>query len=59
MPTLKVRIHDGKVEHHAEGFAGQDCQEVGEAYLSRFGLDTNDASEEPQVMDEQTEAHEG
>ena len=59
MALLKVRIHKGQVEHQAEGFAGRDCQEVGEAYLNRFGLNANDAHEEPHTTDEQTETFEG
>ncbi len=59
MATLKVRIKGGQVSHQASGFPGQDCQEVGEAYLRRFGLDSMDAHEEPTETDTHTEAHEG
>ena len=59
MPTLKVRIKGGKVEHQAEGFSGQDCQQVGEAYLRRFDMGLTDAHEEPTQTEERTEAHEG
>lgn len=59
MPKLSVRIHRGKVEHHAEGFQGQDCQQVGEAYLNRFGLDLSDTREEPTETTESTEVQGG
>ena len=59
MPTLKVRIHGGKVEHQAEGFTGQSCQEVGEAYLNRLGMSMNDANEEPTEVIEETEQFDG
>ena len=59
MPVLKVRIKGGKVQHQAEGFPGQDCQQVGDAYLRRFDMGLTDAHEEPTETEEQTEAHEG
>jgi len=59
MPTLKIRIHKGQVEHRAEGFPGCDCQEVGEAYLSRLGLSMDDANEEPNEIAEETQQFDG
>lgn len=58
MPTLKVRIQGGKVKHHAEGFTGKSCQEVGEAYLNRFGLGVSDVEEEPREVEEEIEVSE-
>lgn len=55
MAKLTVRIHGGKVEHKAEGFAGKSCREVGEAYLQRLGMSMNDANEEPTEVIEETE----
>ena len=45
--------------HEAVGFQGRDCQEVGEAYLARLGLDMNDANEEPLETEEEHQAFDG
>jgi len=59
MAKLQIRIKGGKVEHHAEGFSGRDCQQVGEEYLRRFNMGLSDTGEEPMEVEEQNEAYEG